>query len=31
MWQFFTERGKRVIQLAHHEALQMGHPMVEPE
>ncbi|MBR1671477.1 MAG: AAA family ATPase, partial [Fretibacterium sp.] len=31
MWQFFTERGKRVIQLAHHEALRMGHPMVEPE
>ena len=31
MWQFFTERGKRVIQLAHHEALKMGHPMVEPE
>ena len=31
MWQFFTERGKRVIQLAHHEALRMGHSMVEPE
>ena len=31
MWQFFTERGKRVIQLAHQEALRMGHPMVEPE
>ncbi len=31
MWQFFTERGKRVIQLAHNEALQMGHSMVEPE
>ena len=31
MWQFFTERGKRVIQLAHHEALNMGHSMVEPE
>ena len=31
MWQFFTERGKRVIQLAHHEALNMGHPMVQPE
>ena len=31
MWQFFTERGKKVIQLAHHEALRMGHPMVEPE
>ena len=31
MWQFFTERGKKVIQLAHHEALNMGHSMVEPE
>ena len=31
MWQFYTERGKRVIQLAHHEALNMGHTMVEPE
>ena len=31
MWQFFTERGKKVIQLAHREALRMGHPMVEPE
>ncbi|MDO4785379.1 MAG: ATP-dependent Clp protease ATP-binding subunit [Fretibacterium sp.] len=31
MWQFFTERGKKVIQLAHHEALRMGHSMVEPE
>ncbi len=31
MWQFFTERGKRVIQLAHHEALNMGHSMVEAE
>ena len=31
MWQFYTERGKRVIQLAHHEALSMGHSMVEPE
>ena len=28
MWQFF---GKRVIQLAHHEALNMGHSMVEAE
>ncbi len=31
MWQFYTERGKRIIQLAHHEALSMGHTMVEPE
>ena len=31
MWQFFSERGKKVIQLAHNEALQMGHTMVEPE
>ncbi|MBQ3448539.1 MAG: ATP-dependent Clp protease ATP-binding subunit, partial [Synergistaceae bacterium] len=31
MWQFYTERGKRIIQLAHHEALSMGHNMVEPE
>ncbi|MBQ6739012.1 MAG: ATP-dependent Clp protease ATP-binding subunit [Synergistaceae bacterium] len=31
MWQFYTERGKRVIQLAHQEALNMGHTMVEPE
>lgn len=31
MWQFYTERGKRIIQLAHHEALKMGHSMVEPE
>ena len=31
MWQFYTERGKKVIQLAHHEALSMGHNMVEPE
>ena len=31
MWQFYTERGKRIIQLAHHEAISMGHNMVEPE
>ena len=31
MWQFYTERGKRVIQLAHQEALNMGHTMVDPE
>ena len=31
MWQFYTERAKRVIQLAHQEASNMGHSMVEPE
>ncbi|MDR2137915.1 MAG: ATP-dependent Clp protease ATP-binding subunit, partial [Synergistaceae bacterium] len=31
MWQFFTERGKKVIQLAHREALKMGHSVIEPE
>lgn len=31
MWQFYTERAKRVIQLAHQEATNMGHSMVEPE
>ena len=31
MWQFYTERGKRVIQLAHNEAINLGHSMVEPE
>ncbi len=31
MWQFYTERGKKVIKLAHHEAINMGHSMVEPE
>ena len=31
MWQFYTERGKKVIKLAHQEALNMGHSMVEPE
>ncbi|MBR1658067.1 MAG: ATP-dependent Clp protease ATP-binding subunit [Synergistaceae bacterium] len=31
MWQFYTERAKRVIQLAHQEATGMGHTMVEPE
>ncbi len=25
MWQFFTERSKRVVQIAHHEALRLGH------
>ena len=31
MWQFYTDRGKKVVQLAHQEALNMGHTMVEPE
>ena len=31
MWQFYTERAKRVVQLAHQEASNMGHTMVEPE
>ncbi|MDR2523092.1 MAG: ATP-dependent Clp protease ATP-binding subunit [Synergistaceae bacterium] len=31
MWQFFTERGKKAIQLAHREALKMGHNVIEPE
>ena len=31
MWQFYTERGKRVIQIARNEALNMGHTVLEPE
>ena len=31
MWQFYTDRGKRIIQLAQQEALELGHTMVEPE
>ena len=31
MWQFYTDRGKRVIELAHQEALELGHTMVDPE
>ena len=31
MWQFFTERGKKVIQLAHRKALALGHPRIEVE
>lgn len=31
MWQFFTERGKKVIQLAHRKALSLGSPTIEPE
>ena len=31
MWQFFTERGKRVVQLAHREALELGHDVIGTE
>ena len=31
MWQFYTDRGKRVIELAQQEALELGHTMVDPE
>jgi ATP-dependent Clp protease ATP-binding subunit ClpC len=31
MWQFFTERGKRVVQLAHREALRLGHDVIGTE
>jgi ATP-dependent Clp protease ATP-binding subunit ClpC len=31
MWQFFTERGKKVIQLAHRKALALGHSRVDIE
>lgn len=31
MWQFFTERGKRVVQLAHREALALGHDIIGTE
>ncbi|MCF4112941.1 MULTISPECIES: ATP-dependent Clp protease ATP-binding subunit [Dethiosulfovibrio] len=31
MWQFFTERSKKVIQLAHREALRLGHDMIGTE
>lgn len=31
MWQFFNERGKRVVQKAHREALQMGHDVIGTE
>lgn len=31
MWQNFTERGKRVFQLAHKEALRMGHDVIGTE
>ncbi|HCR38070.1 MAG TPA: ATP-dependent Clp protease ATP-binding protein ClpC, partial [Synergistaceae bacterium] len=31
MWQYFTERGKKVIQLAHREALRMGHDVIGTE
>nr|WP_321502935.1 ATP-dependent Clp protease ATP-binding subunit [uncultured Dethiosulfovibrio sp.] len=31
MWQFFTERSKKVVQLAHREALRLGHEMIGTE
>ena len=31
MWQFFTERSKHVIQIAHREALRLGHPRIGTE
>ena len=31
MWQFFTERGKRVVQQAHKEALKLGHDVIGTE
>jgi len=31
MWQNFTERGKRVFQLAHREALRLGHDVIGTE
>lgn len=31
MWQYFNERGKRVVQLAHKEALAMGHDVIGTE
>ena len=31
MWQFYTDRGKRIIELANQEAIELGHTMVEPE
>ncbi|MDD3915586.1 MAG: Clp protease N-terminal domain-containing protein, partial [Synergistaceae bacterium] len=31
MWHFFTERGRKVVQLAHREALRLGHDVVGTE
>jgi ATP-dependent Clp protease ATP-binding subunit ClpC len=31
MWQFFTERGRKVVQLAHREALRLGHDVIGTE
>lgn len=31
MWQFFNEKGKRVVQLAHKEALRLGHGVIGTE
>ena len=31
MWQFFNEKGKRVVQQAHKEALRLGHDLIGTE
>jgi ATP-dependent Clp protease ATP-binding subunit ClpC len=31
MWQFFNEKGKRVVQKAHKEALRLGHDVIGTE
>jgi ATP-dependent Clp protease ATP-binding subunit ClpC len=31
MWQFFNEKGKRVVQQAHKEALRLGHDVIGTE
>lgn len=31
MWQFFNEKGKKVVQLAHKEALRLGHDVIGTE
>ena len=31
MWHFFTERGKKVVQLAHREALRLGCDVIGAE
>lgn len=31
MWQFFNDRGKRVVQQAHKEALRLGHEVIGTE
>ena len=31
MWQFFNEKGKKVVQMAHKEALRLGHDVIGTE